>query len=376
MERKSEDAKMLDNCHTASGTKKTLHCAIYTRKSHEEGLDQEFNSLDAQRESAETYIESQKLQGWKVLPDRYDDGGYSGGTMERPGLQRLLVDIDAGKIDVIVVYKIDRLSRALLDFTKMVEMFNEAGVSFVSVTQQISTTDSTGRMMLNVLMTFAQYEREVIAERIRDKVSAAKRRGKYCVGVAILGYDVDRENKKLVVNNEEAQVVQYIFRRFIQLGSAKKMGRELNDQGYRTKSWTTKKSKVRKGVKWNTGHIYRQALELMKPGNDQPNKDEMLATVNSRVVDLSKQLTHVASRCKAYQCSNISEQDVSEAFQNMETFWQDLFPVERNRLIRLLVDKVEIRESGIDMELRTNGLTTLIAELAGLACEVNERRAN
>jgi site-specific DNA recombinase len=170
-------------------------------------------------------------------------------------LQRLLADIDADKVDVIVVYKIDRLSRALLDFTKMIDMFNDREVCFVSVTQQISTTDSTGRMMLNVLMTFAQYEREVIAERIRDKVAATKRRGKYCGGVPILGYDVDRENKKLIVNREEAKVVQYIFRRFIQLGSAKNLGKELNEQGYRTKSWTTKKGRVRKGVKWNTGHI-------------------------------------------------------------------------------------------------------------------------
>ena len=160
---------MRDNSSKASDKKKVLHCAIYTRKSHEEGLEQEFNSLDAQRESAEAYIESQKLLGWKALPDRYDDGGYSGGTMERPALQRLLADIDAGKVDVIVVYKIDRLSRALLDFTKMIDMFNDREVCFVSVTQQISTTDSTGRMMFNVLMTFAQYEREVIAERIRDK---------------------------------------------------------------------------------------------------------------------------------------------------------------------------------------------------------------
>ena len=139
----------------------------------------------------------------------------------------------------------------------MIDMFNEREVCFVSVTQQISTTDSTGRMMLNVLMTFAQYEREVIAERIRDKVAAAKRRGKYCGGVPILGYDVDRESKKIIVNPEEAKIVQYIFQRFIQLGSAKNMGRELNEQGYRTKSWTTKKGKVRKGAKWNTGHIYR-----------------------------------------------------------------------------------------------------------------------
>jgi site-specific DNA recombinase len=525
---------MRSNAHAAAN--KTLRCAIYTRKSHEEGLEQEFNSLDAQRESAEAYIESQKLLGWKALPDRYDDGGYSGGTMERPALKRLLADIDAGKVDVIVVYKIDRLSRALLDFTKLIDTFNDKAVCFVSVTQQISTTDSTGRMMLNILMTFAQYEREVIAERIRDKVAAAKRRGKYCGGVAILGYDVDREVKKLIVNREEAKVVEYIFRRFLQLGSAKKMGQELNSQGYRTKAWTTKKGIERKGAVWNTGHVYRllnnrmyigeivhksesypgeqdaiieretwdkvqailadhkpikvalsrtkmiaplkgvircghcdcsmgptyarkndrqytyyicekdtkrpvshcplkrvpagdieqavveqlgavfrtptlvaktyfaareiestekqrlikqkvqleeelaqtrrQAFDLIKPENDHPDKDKMLASINRQAVNLSRELTHVASRCKAYQSINITEQDVSAAFSNVETFWKDLFPVERNRLIRLLVEKIELRETGIDMELRTNGLTTLIADLAGLACEVNQRRAN
>ena len=176
--------------------KKFINCAIYTRKSHEEGLEQEFNSLDAQREAAEAYIESQRLQGWRALPDRYDDGGFSGGNMERPGLQRLLADVDAGKVDVIVVYKIDRLSRSLLDFMKMIERFNQTGVSFVSVTQHFNTTDPTGRMFLGILITFAQYEREVIAERIRDKVAAAKRRGKYCGGPAILGYDVDRERQE------------------------------------------------------------------------------------------------------------------------------------------------------------------------------------
>ena len=143
--------------------RKLIRCAIYTRKSHEEGLEQEFNSLDAQREAAEAYIESQRMQGWRALPDQYDDGGFSGSNMERPGLQRLLADVDAGKVDVIVVYKIDRLSRALLDFMKMIERFNEKGVSFVSVTQHFNTTDPTGRMFLSILITFAQYEREVIA---------------------------------------------------------------------------------------------------------------------------------------------------------------------------------------------------------------------
>ena len=228
--------------------RKLIRCAIYTRKSHEEGLNQEFNSLDAQREAAEAYIESQRMQGWRVLPDPYGDGGFSGSNMERPGLQRLLADVDAGKVDAIVVYKIDRLSRSLLDFMKMIERFNEKGISFVSVTQHFNTTDPTGRMFLSILITFAQYEREVIAERIRDKVAVAKRRGKYCGGPAILGYDVDRERKKLLVNPEEAPLVQHVFRRFTQLASAKPLAAELNEQGYRTKSWTTKKGKHRPGV--------------------------------------------------------------------------------------------------------------------------------
>ena len=240
-------ARMPDIATNNPAGRKLIRCAIYTRKSHEEGLEQEFNSLDAQREAAEAYIESQRMQGWRALPDPYDDGGFSGSNMERPGLQRLLADVDAGKVDVIVVYKIDRLSRSLLDFMKMIERFNEKGISFVSVTQHFNTTDPTGRMFLSILITFAQYEREVIAERIRDKVAAAKRRGKYCGGPAILGYDVDRERKKLLVNPAEAPLVQHIFRRFTQLASAKSLAAELNEQGYRTKSWTTKKGKHRSG---------------------------------------------------------------------------------------------------------------------------------
>ena len=246
---------------------KLINCAIYTRKSHEEGLEQD-----------------QRLQGWRALPDRYDDGGFSGGTMERPGLQRLLTDVDAGKVDVIVVYKIDRLSRSLLDFMKMIERFNEQGVSFVSVTQHFNTTDPTGRMFLGILITFAQYEREVIAERIRDKVAAAKRRGKYCGGPAILGYDVDRERKKLLVNAEEAPLVKHIFRRFTHLGSAKSLAAEINEQGYRTKSWTTKKGKHRPGSPWNTGHIYRllgnrlYMGEVVHKGKRYPGEQEAIVS--------------------------------------------------------------------------------------------------
>ena len=515
---------------------KLIRCAIYTRKSHEEGLEQEFNSLDAQREAAEAYIESQRLQGWRALPDRYDDGGFSGGTMERPGLQRLLADVDAGKVDVIVVYKIDRLSRSLLDFMKMIERFNQTGVSFVSVTQHFNTTDPTGRMFLGILITFAQYEREVIAERIRDKVAAAKRRGKYCGGPAILGYNVDREKKKLLVNPEEAPLVQHIFRRFTQLASAKSLAAELNEQGYRTKSWTTKKGKHRPGSPWNTGHIYRllgnriymgevvhkgkgypgeheaivskglwekvqavlsentrakqtkaktklisplqgvvrcgqcdgamgltytqkgprrytyyhcakdakravsrcrlkrvaagdiekavleqlsavfrtptlvsqtyfaakgmeetererlltqkeqlehahrklreRALAEAAPNGNATDPGPTLVELNQEAVSLSRQLTDVSVRAQAFESDPVAEREVAEAFQSVETFWEDLFPLERNRLIRLLVEKVEIRETGIDMELKTRGLTNLIIELSGLASEAKERSQN
>ncbi len=513
--------------------KKFINCAIYTRKSHEEGLEQEFNSLDAQREAAEAYVESQRLQGWRALPDRYDDGGFSGGTMERPGLQRLLADVDAGKVDVIVVYKIDRLSRSLLDFMKMIERFNEQGVSFVSVTQHFNTTDPTGRMFLGILITFAQYEREVIAERIRDKVAAAKRRGKYCGGPAILGYDVDRERKKLLVNPEEAPLVKHIFKRFTQLASAKSLAAELNEQGYHTKSWTTKKGKYRAGSPWNTGHIYRllgnrtYRGEVVHKGKAYPGEHEAIVSrglwqrvqavlsehtrarqtkartklisplegvvrcghcdgamgltytqkgprrytyyhcakdakravsrcrlkrvpagdiekvvleqlsavfrtptlvsrtyfaakgmeeagrgrrlkrkerleddllkvreraleevtldgngsdpgptlveFNEEAVTLSGQLTDVSARAQAFEADPVAEREVAEALQSVETFWEDLFPLERNRLIRLLVEKVEIRETGIDMELKTRGLTSLIIELSGLASEARER---
>ncbi len=234
-----------------------VRCALYTRKSHEEGLEQEFNSLDAQRESGEAYVASQRAEGWVCLDQRYDDGGYTGGNMERPALRRLLADVEAGRVDVVVVYKVDRLSRSLLDFTRIIEVFDRAGASFVSVTQQFNTTTSMGRLTLNILLSFAQFEREIIGERIRDKVAAAKRKGKHTGGVPILGYDIDREKQRLVVNEKEAGLVRRIFKRFLQLGSATALARELNEQGHRTKSWVTKKSKLRPGRPWNKGHLYR-----------------------------------------------------------------------------------------------------------------------
>ena len=238
-------------------TAQRVRCAIYTRKSTDENLDSDFNSLDAQRESAEDYVRSQQREGWVALPERYDDGAYSGATLERPALRRLMDDVRAGRVDAIVVYKIDRLSRSLLGFARLIEELEQHQVSLVSVTQQMDTSTSMGRLNLHVVLSFAQYEREVIAERIRDKMGASRRRGKYLGGVPPLGYDVDRPNKRLVVHDEESVLVRYVFRRYLQLGSTVALVKELAAEGHRTKAWVTQKGKKRPGRPWNKAHIYR-----------------------------------------------------------------------------------------------------------------------
>lgn len=210
-----------------------LRCAVYTRKSTEEGLEQEFNSLHAQRESCEAYIKSQRGEGWVLVADRYDDGGISGATLERPALKRLIADIEAKKVDIVVVYKIDRLSRSLMDFSKLAETFDKHRVSFVSVTQQFNTSTSMGRLTLNMLLSFAQFEREVIGERIRDKFAASRAKGMWMGGFVPLGYDV--KDRKLVVNKCEAATVRRIFERFTQLGSVTELVRELRQEGVRGK---------------------------------------------------------------------------------------------------------------------------------------------
>ena len=222
-----------------------LRCAIYTRKSSEEGLDMEFNSLDAQREACEAYIASQRSEGWAAIREPYDDGGVSGGTLDRPALQRLLADVEAGLIDVIVVYKIDRLSRSLMDFARLVEIFDRNQVTFVSVTQSFNTTTSMGRLTLNILLSFAQFEREVIGERIRDKFAASRKRGMWMGGYVPLGYDV--RDRKLIINEAEAATVQMIFKRFVAIGSATKLAKALVAEGVRTKS----------GRPVDKGYIYR-----------------------------------------------------------------------------------------------------------------------
>ena len=220
---------------------KQVRCAIYTRKSTEEGLDQDFNSLDAQREAGEAYIRSQKSEGWVCLPDRYDDGGFTGGNMDRPALQRLLEDIVEGKVDCIVVYKVDRLSRSLLDFARIMETLDKRKVSFASVTQQFNTTHSMGRLTLNILLSFAQFEREIIAERTRDKVHASRRKGKWTGGRPMLGYDVTPQGGRIFVNEAEAERVRAIFELYLEIRALMPTVQELRRRGWTNKLWVTKK---------------------------------------------------------------------------------------------------------------------------------------
>ena len=232
-----------------------LRCAIYTRKSTEEGLDQEFNSLDAQRASCEAYIVSQAGEGWNGLKARYDDGGFSGGNVERPGLKALLADIETGKVDVVVVYKVDRLTRSLTDFARLVDLFDTHGVSFVSVTQQFNTTTSMGRLTLNVLLSFAQFEREVTAERIRDKIAASKKKGMWMGGPPPLGYDA--RDKKLMVNADEAETVRTLFRLYLDLGTVKDLLGESNRLGLVTKRRKRADGRETGGQPFSRGHLYQ-----------------------------------------------------------------------------------------------------------------------
>jgi site-specific DNA recombinase len=233
---------------------KIFRCAIYTRKSSEEGLEQDFNSLDAQREACEAFIVSQKHEGWKAVPTRYDDGGYSGGTMERPALRRLLADIASRGVDVVVVYKVDRLTRALSDFAKIVEVFDAHGVSFVSVTQQFNTTTSMGRLTLNVLLSFAQFEREVTGERIRDKIAASKKKGMWMGGWVPIGYDL--KDRALHINKDEARTVQTIFRLYRELGNARLVRAELDRRKLTTKRYVARTGRTIGGLPFRRGHIY------------------------------------------------------------------------------------------------------------------------
>jgi site-specific DNA recombinase len=416
-------------------------CAIYTRKSSEEGLDMAFNSLDAQREACESYIASQKSEGWVLVRDRYDDGGVSGGTLERPALRRLLTDIDEGLVDIIVVYKIDRLTRSLMDFSRLVEVFERNEVSFVSVTQSFSTTTSMGRLTLNMLLSFAQFEREVSGERIRDKIAASRRKGMWMGGTTPLGYEV--RDRKLVVDPEHAPTVGTIFERFVRIGSLTALVRALEADGVRT----------RRGAPLDKGYLHRLLRNPVYIGKavhkgasydgqheaiiPQPLWDKVqviLATpAHSRAANSRAQTpallkgllfgptgdamspTHTRRRGKLYRyyvsqavlkrgagacpigriaaaeiegaviaqvrallrapevvvatwkkAGGISEAEVREALNRLDSLWEELFPAEQARVIQLLVERVDLSTEGADIRLRVDGLSGLARDLSGI----------
>ncbi|MDG4591769.1 MAG: recombinase family protein [Defluviicoccus sp.] len=419
-----------------------LRCAVYTRKSTEEGLDMEFNSLDAQREACEAYVASQKPEGWVLVPDHYDDGGFSGGTLERPALKRLLVDIEDGRVDVVVVYKIDRLSRSLMDFAKLVEVFDRRGVTFVSVTQSFNTTTSMGRLTLNILLSFAQFEREVIGERIRDKFAASRARGMWMGGHPPLGYDV--KDRKLVINETEANVVRMIFERFLKVGSATVLVRELATERVATKRgkpmdkgflykllnnrvylgeavhkgvahpgehtaiidrdlWDKVHAIIRqsprsraantraqtpallKGILFGAdgramsptharkgGRLYRYyvAAGLLK-GDTPPGvvRRAPAAELEAAVVDQLRGLLRSPEiivgtwRSARPEIEDLSETEVCEALLNLDPIWDELFPAEQARILQLLVERVDVHPDRLDLQLRVDGLQTLVADL-------------
>jgi site-specific DNA recombinase len=262
---------------------KTLRCAIYTRKSTEEGLEQGFNSLHAQREACAAYTLSQAGEGWSKIETVYDDGGYSGGSMDRPGLRLLLDDIAKGRIDVVVVYKVDRLTRSLADFARIVELFDQKGVSFVSVTQAFNTTTSMGRLTLNVLLSFAQFEREVTGERIRDKIAASKKKGLWMGGRPPLGYDgVER---KLVPNPSEAEAVRFIFRRYLELGSVLSLEADLRASAIGSKRWTNRKGDLVGGAAFTRGALYWLLSNPVYRGGIR-HRDAVYPNAHPAIIDL------------------------------------------------------------------------------------------
>jgi len=424
---------------------KRSRCAIYTRKSSEEGLDMEFNSLDAQREACEAYVASQKAEGWVALRDRYDDGGFSGGTLDRPALKQLIADIEAGLIDVIVVYKIDRLSRSLMDFARLVEVFDRNNVTFVSVTQSFNTTTSMGRLTLNILLSFAQFEREVIGERIRDKFAASRKRGMWMGGFVPMGYDV--KDRKLVVNEAEAATVRMIFERFAALGSASTLARALQaedvcnkrgkriDKGFVYKLINSRVylgEAVHKGTSypgehdaiitqevWDSVHSilkesprerraknrnsseallkgiiftdtgaamtptytrkgerlyhYYTSMDLIRNRDSRGGAGPMrlaAAMVDGAVIDEMRRIIgapEIAARvieAQRREGAPMDERTIVAALHRFDDLWDALFPAEQARIVRLLVDRVTVGPTGMAVDLRNNGITTLVRDLA------------
>lgn len=429
---------------TEATPRRRLRCAIYTRKSSEEGLDMEFNSLDAQRESCEAYIASQRAEGWVCMRERYDDGGFSGGTLDRPGLKALLEDIEAGLVDVIVVYKIDRLSRSLMDFAKLVEAFDRNNVTFVSVTQAFNTTTSMGRLTLNILLSFAQFEREVTGERIRDKFAASRAKGMWMGGFVPWGYDVI--DRKLVVNEAEAAQVRAVFQRFTELGSATLLTRELVakdvrskrgkpiDKGFLYKLFRNRLylgEAVHKGTSypgehqgiidqqlWDAVHAILQESPRQRAANTRAKTPAMLKGLifTTSGIAMTPTMTKKGSRLYRYYTSmdairnragegrdgyvrlnagmvegavvqhirsllrtpeiaarameaerrtdpDMTENDVVTALSGFDGLWESLFPAEQARIARLLIDRVTVSAEGLAVDLRTEGLGSVIREM-------------
>lgn len=419
-----------------------LRCAIYTRKSSEEGLEQEFNSLHAQREACEAYIASQRSEGWVLVRDQYDDGGISGGTLERPGLKQLLADVEDGLVDVVVVYKIDRLSRALMDFSKLVEVFDRNDVTFVSVTQSFNTTTSMGRLTLNILLSFAQFEREVTAERIRDKFRASRMKGMWMGGVPPFGYRV--ENRKLVVDEERASIVRWAFERFIRIGSGTVLARELAAKGIRTPKGNAMDKKfiyrmlnnraylgeaVHKGDSypgehdaiidryiWDKVHAILQESPRKRAARTRADTPALLKGLLYGPDGAAFSPTHTRKGGKLYryyvsqtilkhgagtceigrvpageieaavvnqlrtvfrqpeiaagtwkearaQDGEVTEGDTRMALQQLDPLWDELFPAEQARIAALLIERIDIGVDGLDVRLRTDGLTGLAHEM-------------
>jgi site-specific DNA recombinase len=422
--------------------KRKLRCAVYTRKSSEEGLEQAFNSLDAQREACEAYVASQKAEGWLLVADRYDDGGFSGGTLERPALRHLLADIEAHKVDVVVVYKIDRLSRSLMDFARLVEVFDRNQVTFVSVTQSFNTTTSMGRLTLNVLLSFAQFEREVIGERIRDKFAASRRKGMWMGGWAPLGYDI--KDRKLILNEPEAYLVQSIFMRFarriqpqiliqqltkegalnknrkpidkgylyrllhnrIYIGEAVHKGtsypgehepiieRDLWDRVHelinaspqaRTKRPLGRAPALLKGLVFGPtgaamtpahcrrgGRLYRYyvSMKVIRTGAcSSPIRRVAAAQIEAVVIAQIKAMLQspeiiVATwRAAKKTINGLTEQQVADALHSFDDLWTELFPAEQARIVQLLVERVDLAETGANITLKVEGLTSVLGDL-------------
>jgi DNA invertase Pin-like site-specific DNA recombinase len=426
-----------------------LRCAVYTRKSTEEGLDMEFNSLDAQREACEAYVASQKAEGWVLLSDHYDDGGFSGGSLERPALQRLIADIEAGRVDIVVVYKIDRLSRSLMDFARLVEVFDRKGVTFVSVTQSFNTTTSMGRLTLNVLLSFAQFEREVIGERIRDKFAASRKKGLWMGGWAPLGYDI--RDRKLVINEAEAAVVLRIFERFARGGSVTTIARDLAEEGFRNKYgqsldkgriykllnnrvyigdavhkgsaypgehepiisralWDRVQAVLSESPRIRAGRARLQTPALlrglifdadgraMSPSHTRKGQKLYRYYVSQSVIrgtaagerkaDAGNPITRVPAseveaavigqlrailrapeivvatwRTARKELPGLAEADVRDALSRFDGLWDELFPAEQVRIVRLLVERIDLAENGMDIRLRAAGPANFLREM-------------